>query len=195
MVNFILSETDGKRLHEIVGRMKPVQDSASPTVPAAPAPKTKPGSGFVFGKTSEKELIGVNEALVRCTRLALQHSTQDFMVFDGLRTKEEQLQHVQNGTSKTMKSKHLDGLAVDLVPWIGGKPVWDWNGCYRIAMAMDYAATMLGIAGRITWGGAWDRRLSDFGGDEKDYKKAVEDYKKRHDGPDFIDGPHFEIQV
>jgi peptidoglycan L-alanyl-D-glutamate endopeptidase CwlK len=150
-------------------------------------------SGFTFGKTSEKELIGVNADLVRCTRLALDMSTQDFMVFDGIRSVEEQKQHVKNGTSKTMKSKHLDGLAVDLVPWINGKPTWDWDGCYRIAYAMDLAATALGIAHRITWGGAWDRKLSDFGGDLSLYKKEVENYKVRHPGPDFIDGPHFEI--
>ena len=159
-----------------------------PVAPAAPKP-----SGFVFGAASEKELVGVNADLVACTRGALAVSTQDFCVYDGIRSYKEQQQHVANGTSKTMQSKHLQGLAVDLVPWINNGPVWDWDGCYKIALAMDTAATRLGIAHRITWGGAWDRKLSDFGGSPEAYKKAVEDYKVRHAGSDFIDGPHYEI--
>jgi peptidoglycan L-alanyl-D-glutamate endopeptidase CwlK len=162
-----------------------------PTNQAAPFKPAAPGR-FVFGKTSEKELIGVKPELVECVREALELSTQDFMVFDGLRTLEEQKRHVANGTSKTMKSKHLDGLAVDLVPFIDGEPKWDWEGCYEIAMAMDEAATHLGFADNIRWGGAWDRTLADFGGNKKAYAEEVAAYRQRHPGPDFIDGPHFE---
>ena len=160
----------------------------------APTPQVvQQDSGFKFGGSSEKELVGVNADLVRVTRLALRYSLQDFTVYDGIRTIKEQQAHVKNGTSKTMQSKHLDGLAVDLVPWINGAPVWDWDGCYKIACAMDKAATELGLAHRITWGGAWDRKLSDFGGDAKAYADEVVAYRNRHPGPDFIDGPHFEI--
>jgi peptidoglycan L-alanyl-D-glutamate endopeptidase CwlK len=151
-------------------------------------------SGFKFGKGSLRELEGVDNRLVLVTQLALRHSTQDFVVYDGLRTVREQQLHVKSGTSRTMNSKHLQGLAVDLVPWIQGKPVWDWNGCYKIAMAMDQAATELGFAHLITWGGAWDRKLSDFGGDASAFRKEVEHYRVRHAGKDFIDGPHFEIE-
>jgi len=168
-------------------------DSAARNEEALPA-VTQFDSGFKFGASSERELVGVNADLVRVTRLALQYCTQDFTVYDGIRTVKEQMAHVKNGTSKTMQSKHLDGLAVDLVPWINGKPTWDWDGCYKIACAMDQAATELGLAHLITWGGAWDRRLSDFGGKPESYKAEVEAYSKRHPGKDFLDGPHFEIQ-
>src|SRR3546814_9111613 len=90
-----------------------------------------------------------------------------------------------------MKSKHLDGLAVDLVPWVG-KPVWEWDRIYPIAFAMDQAATALGLASKIRWGGAWDRVLSDFGGSIDSYRDECEAYAKRHPGKDFLDGPHFE---
>lgn len=152
-------------------------------------------SGFKFGASSERELVGVHPDLVRVTRRALELCTQDFCVFDGIRTLKEQQALVAKGASKTMQSKHLVGLAVDLVPWIGGKPVWDWDGCYKIAFAMDRAATELGLAHKITWGGAWDRRLSDFGGRSDAYKAEVESYRQRHNGPDFIDGPHFEMEA
>lgn len=150
-------------------------------------------SGFKFGPSSERELVGVNPDLVRVTRLALRYSLQDFTVYDGLRTVKEQEEHVRRGTSRTMQSKHLQGLAVDLVPWINGAPKWDWDGCYKIACAMDLAATELGLAHRITWGGAWDRKLSDFGGDPKAYADEVQAYRSRRGGKAFLDGPHFEI--
>lgn len=155
---------------------------------------TRHNSGFKFGEASRKELIGVNVDLVRVTHLALKYSLQDFCVFDGLRTAKEQMQHVKNGTSRTMQSEHMKGLAVDLVPWINGKPVWDWDGCYKIACAVDRAATELGVADRITWGGAWDRRLSDYGGDPTAYAREVQEYQRRHAGADFIDGPHYQIR-
>lgn len=175
---------------EGIGPERVVTNTASP----APLPQTASAkvSGFRFGAGSEKELVGVNETLVAVTRRALELCSIDFVVFDGIRTFKEQKAHVANGTSKTMASKHLDGLAVDLVPYIGGRPVWDWEGCYRIAMAMDRAATEMGCAHKIRWGGAWDRTLADFGGDSTAYKAEVDGYMSRHLGPDFIDGPHFE---
>jgi peptidoglycan LD-endopeptidase CwlK len=60
---------------------------------------------------------------------------------------------------------------------------------------MDEAATELGLAHKITWGGAWDRRLSDFGGERIAYEREVQEYRKRHPGPDFVDGPHFQMEV
>src|SRR5690606_27957563 len=83
----------------------------------------KEKSGFVFGKYSLKELEGVKTELVLLARRALELSIQDFCVFDGLRTAKEQAALVAKGASQTMQSKHLKGLAIDLVPWINGKPV------------------------------------------------------------------------
>lgn len=154
--------------------------------------KPEPQSGFRFGKASLKELEGVKPELVKVVELAIQYTKQDFCVYDGIRTWKEQAEYLRRGTTKTMKSKHLDGLAVDLVPWIGGRPVWDWEGCYEIARAMDEAATEFRVANHIRWGGAWDRVLSDFAGDSITYRRVVDDYQARHHSKDFIDGPHFE---
>src|SRR3546814_13354288 len=87
-------------------------------------------------------------ALVATVKRAIEITIQDFTVFDGIRSVKEQQQHVANGTSQTMQSKHLDGLAVDLVPWVG-KPVWEWDRIYPIAFAMDQAATELVLASKI----------------------------------------------
>lgn len=155
-------------------------------------------SGFKFGRKSETELVGVKPELVNIARLALKLSTQDFMIFDGLRTLEEQKAYVAKGTSKTLNSKHLkqsDGYshAIDCVPVnSNGLPVWDWNLIWPVAFAVDEAATRLGFAKNIVWGGAWDRRLSDFGGNAQLYKKETELYAQRNPGKSFLDGPHFE---
>lgn len=162
---------------------------------AAPAPKD---SGFRFGRKSQVERMGVLPIMVDVADLALRFSTQDFMIFDGLRTQEEQAAYVKRGASKTMNSKHLkqaDGYshAFDAVPVDSkGIPRWDWNLIWAVAFAVDQAATQLGVANRIRWGGAWDRTLADFGGTPQAYQKEAELYSVRHPGKDFIDGPHFE---
>lgn len=153
---------------------------------------------FILGSKSLRELQGVHPDLVDCVKLAIQYSTIDFTVYDGLRTPEEQALNVKRGASKTMNSKHIRqgdgyGHAVDLVPIIGGVPRWDWDGCYQICVAMDKAASTIGIAGQITWGGVWDRTLADFAGDAKAIKRVVDEYCARHPGKDFIDGPHYQI--
>jgi peptidoglycan L-alanyl-D-glutamate endopeptidase CwlK len=161
-------------------------------------PLVKPyDSGFRFGKKSIAELKAAKPELRETIELALRYSTQDFTVFEVARTLEQQKKYMAAGTTRTMKSKHLtqaDGFshAGDLVPWIGGFPKWDWEGCYRIACAMDKAATELGHAEHIRWGAVWDRVLADFGGDILEYKKECLAYQARHPGKDFVDGPHFE---
>ena len=152
---------------------------------------------YALGTTSRKNLQGVHPKLVAVVERAITLTTQDFTVYEGKRTLARQRQLKAGGFSKTLDSQHIPqadgyGHAVDLVPWIQAHPVWDWNGCYAIAWAMDQAATEQGVAANIRWGGAWDRRLSDFGGSLDAYKGAVQLYQSRHVGPDFLDGPHFE---
>ena len=155
-------------------------------------------SGFQFGRRSESELAGVIPVMVNVAHEALSLSTQDFMIFDGLRTNEEQHQLLKAGMTKTLQSKHLrqrDGFshAFDAVPVVNGIPKWDWNLIYPVAHAVWRAAMDFGVADRITWGGAWDRRLSDFrDATADDFKRYVAEYQSRHKGRDFIDGPHFQ---
>lgn len=91
--------------------------------------------GYALGAASRRELVGVHPDLVRVVERAIEITRCDFTVHDGIRTVEEQKRHVANGFSKTMKSKHLEGRAVDLVPWIDGKPRWWWPQIYQIAAA------------------------------------------------------------
>lgn len=108
---------------------------------------------FKLSKRSEQRLIGVHPDLVRVVRRALELSTVDFAVLEGLRTKKRQAELVKAGASWTMNSRHLTGHAVDLAPFIGGAIRWDWPPFHELARAMDSASRELGIP--IIWGGDW----------------------------------------
>ena len=146
---------------------------------------------FYLGNKSLKELKGVDSNLIAIVKLAIQHTTQDFAVFDGLRTLEEQKEYVKRGVSKTLKSKHLEGKAVDLIPYINGKLRWEWNPIYVVAKYVRNAAKELNVD--LRWGGAWD---INFTNSYESPAKIVEDYIKRRRAKNkkaFIDGPHFEL--
>lgn len=152
---------------------------------------------FELGKKSLAELDGVKPQLVRVVKRAIAISTIDFCVHDGIRTVEEQRRHVATGVSKTMNSDHLRGEAVDLVPWIEGKPRWWWPPIYQIAAAMHRAATELDI--ELQWGCVWDRPLNRLApgvapeGLADALRKEGLAYNARHPGKDFPDGPHFAL--
>lgn len=153
---------------------------------------------YSLGPKSRAELVGVHADLVRVVERAIAITKVDFTVHDGIRTIEEQRRHVANGFSRTMKSKHLEGRAVDLVPWIEGKPRWWWPQIYQVAAAMHNAARELVV--QVTWGCVWDRALNnlapgitDLGLLAEALKQEGLAYNARHPGSDFPDGPHYEI--
>jgi peptidoglycan LD-endopeptidase CwlK len=106
-----------------------------------------------FSARSVKSLQGVHPDLVRVMRRALRLSALDFMVIEGLRTIERQRQLVAKGASQTMRSRHLTGHAVDIVPVVGGSIRWDWPLYHRLAVAVKQAAIDEGVS--IEWGGDW----------------------------------------
>lgn len=157
---------------------------------------------FVLGKKSEQNLSGVHPDLARVVRRAIEVSTVDFQVFEGLRTRARQAKLVAAGASQTMDSRHLpgeDGLghAVDLVPMIdfdgdGDLDLrWDWSLCYRVAEAVRRASIELGVP--IRWGGTWDRQLSELHGDAEDEVAEYVARRKAAGKKAFLDGPHFEL--
>jgi peptidoglycan L-alanyl-D-glutamate endopeptidase CwlK len=156
--------------------------------------------GYVLGSRSKSRLVGVHPDLVRVVERAIQITSQDFTVLEGLRTLATQRKYVAKGASKTMNSKHLrqpDGYshAVDIVPIVAGKPRWEWPVIYPMAAAMAIAAKELGV--ELIWGGVWDRELDDLPKDAAGIKAAVNAYvdRRRAMGRSaFIDGPHFQLK-
>lgn len=109
--------------------------------------------GFVLGPQSRARLTGVQPDLVRVVERAIGLSLIDFRVTEGVRTMARQKQLMASGATRTLKSRHLTGHAVDLVALVGGTVRWDWPLYPRLAAAMKAAAAELGVP--IEWGGDW----------------------------------------
>lgn len=118
---------------------------------------------YKLSQRSIERLKGVHPDLVSVVKLAIERTDVDFLVTEGLRTKERQRELVAAGASKTMNSRHITGHAVDLAAYVNGIR-WDWPLYEKIAKAMKQAAYELNI--KIEWGGDWKS---------------------------FKDGPHFQI--
>jgi peptidoglycan L-alanyl-D-glutamate endopeptidase CwlK len=102
---------------------------------------------------SEARLAGVHPALVKVVHRAAEITDLDFIVTEGLRTKERQAELYAKGASQTMNSKHLTGHAVDLAAMVGSEVRWDWPLYHRLAAVMKQAAKEVGV--EIVWGGDW----------------------------------------
>ena len=150
---------------------------------------------YQLSKRSLSRLAGVDDKLVAVVKRAIEISQVDFMVLEGVRSKEQCMINYGKGrtaaqvqakgiTARYAKpsaakvtwlndpfaSKHVTGKAVDLVPY----PV-DWNDLKKfdlIAQAMLQAAKELGVT--IRWGADWNANG-----------------KPRERGES--DSPHFEI--
>lgn len=108
---------------------------------------------FKLGNASQQRLIGVHPDLVMVVQRAIAISPVDFTVLEGLRTLERQKELFATGKSKTMRSRHLTGHAVDLAPWVNNAISWDWEQYHKLAPAVKQAALDVGVP--IEWGGDW----------------------------------------
>ena len=136
-------------------------------------------SKFKLSERSLKSLEGVNPSLVKVVERAIELTEQDFLVLEGVRSKEQcyinygkgrtaaqcsakgvPTKYAQPSLSKVtwlnnpLASKHVTGNAVDLVP----SPV-DWNTISKfttISKAMKQAAKELGVD--LEWGGDWTKK-------------------------------------
>ena len=147
---------------------------------------------YKLSNRSLDRLSGVDDRLVEVVKAAIQETEVDFGVIQGLRTLEEQKKLFESGASQTMKSKHLDGLAVDLMAYVGGRGSWELNVYDEIADAMKWAADDVGVP--IRWGAAWHiADIRDWDGTMVDAMNDYIDTRRAEGRRPFIDAPHFEI--
>lgn len=136
-------------------------------------------SKYKLSERSLKSLEGVDPNLVKIVKRAIEITEQDFIVIEGLRTKEQMM--INYGKGRTVAqlavhgipasyakpkeakvtwlnnpfaSNHAKGKAVDIVP----APV-DWNDISKfkkINEAMQAAAKELGI--KLSYGGDWTKK-------------------------------------
>ena len=117
-----------------------------------------------FGQRSMRRLKGVDARLVSVLKEVVKH--YDITILEGMRTKDRQKELVAKGASKTMKSKHIEGKAVDCAPY--PLPKWeDVNEFIFMAGRICQEADRLGVP--IRWGGDWsmndrtsDNKFNDY---------------------------------
>ena len=108
---------------------------------------------FRLSTRSRARLSGVHPDLIRVVEAAIAATPVDFMVTEGLRSPARQAALVRAGASRTLKSRHLTGHAVDVAALVDGAIRWDWPLYGRIAGAFKAEAKRLGVP--IVWGGDW----------------------------------------
>lgn len=101
---------------------------------------------------SNRKLRGVHPDLQRVLVRAEANGAR-FRVIEGLRTLERQKQLLKKGATTTLRSRHLDGHAVDIVPLDGIQITWAWPAFYPLAKMIKQAAKEEGVP--IEWGGDW----------------------------------------
>ena len=136
--------------------------------------------------------MGVEPELKEVVYEAIKVTKIDFGVIEGLRTEEKQKQLVESGASQTMKSKHLEGRAVDLMAYIGGRGSWELNVYDEIADAMKEAAVKVDVA--VRWGAAWTvTDIREWKGTMEEAMNSYIDTRRGQGRRPFIDAPHFEL--
>lgn len=120
---------------------------------------------YRFSDKSKRILETVDVRLQNLMKAAIYDSPYDFGITEGIRTLERQKELVAQGKSKTLKSYHLRGKAVDIAIWIDGEVTWNFKYYKEVADHIKEVARKLGYV--ITWGGDW---------------KSLKD------------GPHFQIE-
>ncbi len=128
--------------------------------------------GYVLTPRDHERLKGVHPHLVQVVNHAAEVTEMPFVVLEGLRTEARQLELLKRGATRTLKSRHLTGHAVDLAPLIdldgdGRLDVsWRWPHYRVLAPVIMRAAAECRVP--VEWGGTWEK---------------------------FPDGPHWQLPV
>lgn len=109
-----------------------------------------------YSRRSLANLEGVHPDLRRVCDRAIELCAAediDFIITDGYRTIEEQRRFVDEGKSKTMRSRHLGGFAIDYVALVDRRVTYDMEAMAQVAAIFKRAAADVGVP--IKWGGDW----------------------------------------
>lgn len=148
---------------------------------------------FKLSTRSLTKLQGVDKRLVAVVRRAIEITTVDFGVVDGVRTPKQQMEYFKKGVSQiSVGGKHVEGKAVDLMAYVGARGSWELNLYDNIADAMKQAAIENNVA--VRWGAAWnvgDIRM--WRGTMEEAMNHYIDTRRKQNKRPFIDAPHFEL--
>ncbi len=110
-------------------------------------------SGYVFSQRSIDNLAPVDPKLQAVAACALKISPVDFVVYHGYRTEEQQRDMIARGVSWVNRSRHQDGMAIDVMAIVKGEGTWDQK--YYTDLSRVFYACGRALNVPITWGGEW----------------------------------------
>ncbi len=151
---------------------------------------------FKLSSRSLERLEGVDERIVAVAKYAIGITKVDFGIphLGGLRTMDQQRELFEKGASQTMKSKHLEGIAIDTVAYVGPRVSWEINLYDDIADAMKEAAKDVGV--KLRWGAAWHiDSIGDYEGSMEDAMNDYIDLRRSQGRRPFMDAPHYELSL
>ena len=151
---------------------------------------------FKLSSRSLERLEGVDERIVAVAKYAIGITKVDFGIphLGGLRTMDQQRELFEKGASQTMKSKHLEGIAIDTVAYVGARVSWELNLYDDIADAMKEAAKDVGV--KLRWGAAWHiDSIGDYEGSMEDAMNEYIDLRRSQGRRPFMDAPHYELSL
>ena len=148
--------------------------------------------GFKLSSRSIDRLGGIDAGLITVVNAAIDMTKVDFGVTCGMRTLAEQEALVAKGASQTMKSKHLEGRAVDLVAYVGSNVTWSLNMYDDLADSIAEASRIHGVP--VKWGAAWSvGNIAEWDGSMEEAMNSYVDLRRSQGRRPFIDAPHFEM--
>lgn len=148
---------------------------------------------FQLSRRSLDRLVGVDHRLVAVVERAIQLTSVDFAVTEGVRTAARQRELFEKGASQVKEGgTHVRGEAVDLVACIGSRISWELNLYDNIADAMKSAAQEIGVS--VRWGAAWNiPDIRKWDGTMEAAMNYYIDTRRKQGARPFIDAPHFEL--
>lgn len=111
---------------------------------------------FTLTDADRGYLVGVDARLVQLAERLAEVSPISFRITEGVRTLERQKALYVDKKTKTLKSKHLTGHAIDIVPIVAGKVSWEWKHYTPLIKTAKAIARDMGLRVKFGYDWGWD---------------------------------------
>lgn len=111
---------------------------------------------FTLTDADRVHLVGVDARLVQLAERLAEISPIPFKITEGVRSAQRQRELFAQKKTKTLKSRHLTGHAIDVVPLVGGNPSWQWKDYTPLIKAAKNIAAEMNVRFVFGYDWGWD---------------------------------------